>query len=96
MEEKSLMVLGSTKLPLQLGTSVFSREIVIADGLTTEGTPGVDIIESHHCVIDMSHRVFQCGDTNLTVSLCRSMTPISAQCAGILCLRVCEFLPPAS
>ena len=84
VEGTSIMVLGSTKLPLQLGTSVFSTEIVIADGLTTEGILGLDFLESHRCVIDTSHRVLQCGDTNLTVPLYSPTAPISAQCAVIL------------
>ena len=79
------MVLGSTNLPLQLGTSVFSTAIVIADDLTTEGILGLDFLESHGCTIDVSRRVLQCGDTNLTVPLCSpTKSPISAQCAVIL------------
>ena len=56
MEGTSLMVLGSTKLPLLLGTAMFSSEIVIADGLTSEGILSLDFVESHHCVMDTSHR----------------------------------------
>ena len=35
---------------------MFSSEIVIADGLTSERILSLDFVESHHCVIDTSSR----------------------------------------
>ena len=84
VEGTSLTVLGSTKLPLQIASTVFSTEVVIADGLATEGILGLDFLESHGCMIDMSRRVLQCGDADLTVPLCSPTTPTVAQCAVIL------------
>ena len=69
VEGTSLMVLGSTKLPLQLATTVFSTEVVIADSLTTEGILGLDFLEANRCMIDKSNRVLQCRDANLAARL---------------------------
>ena len=95
VEGSSLTVLGSTKLPLQLGTTVFSAEIVIADGLTTEGILGLDFLESHRCTIDTYHRVLQCNDPKTTVPLCSRTEPTSwTSCAVVISESI--RIPPFS
>ena len=81
VEGTPLSVLGSAVLPLYLDHTVFSTQIIVADGLTTEGVLGLDFLESNRCTIDTGRRVLQCGDNSISVSLCSSTEP---QCAVLL------------
>ena len=74
VEGTPLSVLGSAVLPLYLDHTVFSTQIIVADGLTTEGVLG----------LDTGYHVLQCGDNSISVSLCSSTEPFSSQCAVLL------------
>ena len=48
----AIRVLGSVRLPLKLNEVIFSADIVVADGLTTDGILGLDFLESNNCTIN--------------------------------------------
>ena len=62
-------VLGTAKVPIRIGHVVFQHDVIVADGLTTEGILGLDFLELHRCTVDMGNRTLLCTNAGLTVQL---------------------------
>ena len=89
-----IKVLGSANVPLQLRQIVFSIDVVVADGLTTDGILGLDFLESNSCTINTGRRTLQCGNASVTVPLTSPSEPLVSQCAVVLAETTRN--PPAS
>ena len=73
---------------------MFSIDVVVAEGLTTDGILGLDFLESNSCTINTGRRTLQCGNVSMTVPLTSPSEPLVSQCAVVL--TETTRIPPAS
>ena len=62
-----MKLLGTAKVPIRFEHVVFQHDVIVADGLTTEGILGLDFLELHRCTVDMGNRTLLCTNASLTV-----------------------------
>ena len=59
-----LKICGSAVVLVQLADRTFDINIVVAEGLTTEAILGLDFLEAHLCILDLSRHTLSFDGCN--------------------------------
>ena len=80
-----------------LGEMTFATDLVIVEGLTSEGILGLDFLERHQCIIDVSKGILTLSDGALQIPL-QKKEDEGAQISQIVqvCLVDTVIVPPRS
>lgn len=71
-DDSSIQSFGQTIMPIQLGDQLVSHTVVVAD-VVNDGLIGLDLMERHRVVIDVSRKQIWCDGQQVPV-LCQSVT----------------------
>ena len=79
-------VLGFVSVLLQLKQIVYSTDVMVSDSLTTDGTLGLNLLESNSCTGRCTQ---QYGNANVTVPPTSPSEPLVSHCAVVLAQTIC-------
>ena len=66
---RPLQVGGCKQLTVTIAGKKFESQVIIADSLTAEGILGLNFLQAHHCMIDLSKEVLIISKRNLLLPL---------------------------